>query len=302
MRIPLVILAFFAFFAGALDLPWVHTHNLESFLAPVFAGTLYNDNLGGGAEWALAIVDIAAAVIGVIVAFWIWRGAEVYKPKLEPAFLQRVWYWDDFYDTVIGRPSQRLAAFCAWVVDARIIDGAVNGTASAGPGHRQRGPQAADRLRPQLRAGHRARDGPPHRLHAEQDVVGMTDTTTSLSSRCWCSLPAIGAAAARAARARPQHEEGADLRARPDRVAGHARLRHRHHGRHEGARRRLPAGVGPRVHGQLARRALVPRGRRHLHLPGAAHRACSSRWPSSSGATGRTAGSTSPGSCCSRRR
>ena len=25
MRLPLVVLAFFAFFAGALDLPWVHT-------------------------------------------------------------------------------------------------------------------------------------------------------------------------------------------------------------------------------------------------------------------------------------
>src|SRR3984957_3871768 len=130
MRIPLVILAFFAFFAGALDLPWVHTANLESFLTPVFAGTLYNDNLGGGAEWALAIVDIAAAFIGLIVAYWLWRGDDVYQPRLEPAFLQRVWYWDDFYDTIIGRPGQRLATFSAWVVDARIIDGAVNGTAS----------------------------------------------------------------------------------------------------------------------------------------------------------------------------
>ncbi len=65
----------------------------------------------------------------MIVAAWLWRGAEVDKPALEPAFLQRVWYWDDFYDTIIGRPSQRLATFCAWVVDARVIDGAVNGTA-----------------------------------------------------------------------------------------------------------------------------------------------------------------------------
>jgi NADH-quinone oxidoreductase subunit L len=48
---------------------------------------------------------------------------------LEPAFLQRVWYWDDFYDLVIGRPSQRLATFLAWVVDVRVIDGAVNGSA-----------------------------------------------------------------------------------------------------------------------------------------------------------------------------
>ena len=129
MRLPLVVLAFFAFFAGALDLPWVHTDNLASFLAPVFAGTLYNDHLGAGPEWALALADIAAAFIGVIVAWWLWRGDEVYQPRLEPAFLQRVWYWDDFYDTVIGRPSQRLATFFAWVVDARIIDGAVNGTA-----------------------------------------------------------------------------------------------------------------------------------------------------------------------------
>jgi NADH:ubiquinone oxidoreductase subunit 5 (subunit L)/multisubunit Na+/H+ antiporter MnhA subunit len=55
---------------------------------------------------------------------------EVDKPALEPQFLQRVWYWDDFYDTVIGRPSQKLATFFAWVVDARVIDGAVNGTAN----------------------------------------------------------------------------------------------------------------------------------------------------------------------------
>ncbi len=129
MRIPLIVLAFFAFFAGALELPWVHTDDLQSFLAPVFAGSLYNDHLGDGAEWALALADIAAAFIGVIVGWWLWRGAEVDKPVLEPAFLQRVWYWDDFYDTVIGRPSQRLATFFAWVVDARIIDGAVNGTA-----------------------------------------------------------------------------------------------------------------------------------------------------------------------------
>jgi NADH-quinone oxidoreductase subunit L len=129
MRIPLIVLAFFAFFAGALDLPWVHTDNLQSFLAPVFAGTLYNDQLGAGPEWALALTDIAAAFTGVIVAWWLWRGNEAYQPRLEPAFLRRVWYWDDFYDTVIGRPSQRLATFLAWVVDVRIIDGAVNGTA-----------------------------------------------------------------------------------------------------------------------------------------------------------------------------
>ncbi len=129
MRIPLIVLSVFAFFAGVLDLPWVHTRGLSEFLAPVFGTNLYNDHLGDAPMWYLAVADIAAAFAGVIIAWWLWRGDEVYQPKLEPAFLQRVWYWDDFYDTVIGRPSQRLATYCAWVVDTRVIDGAVNGTA-----------------------------------------------------------------------------------------------------------------------------------------------------------------------------
>ena len=32
---------------------------------------------------------------------------------------------------MFGRPSERLAAFCADVVDPRVIDGAVNGVAGA---------------------------------------------------------------------------------------------------------------------------------------------------------------------------
>ena len=115
---------------ACFDLPWAHHDSFNNWLAPVFSGTLYNDHLHGRGHWALAPTDAAAAVIGIIIAFGLWRGAEVDKPALEPQFLQRVWYWDDFYDAVIGRPSQRLATFFAWVVDARVIDGAVNGTAN----------------------------------------------------------------------------------------------------------------------------------------------------------------------------
>ena len=101
------------------------------------------------------------------------------KPALEPAFLQRVWYWDDFYDTIIGRPSQRLATFFAWVVDARIIDGAVNGTAHLA----KLTGTAARRLQTgyarNYALGHRVRDGPADRLHAEQDVVGMSTRSPS---------------------------------------------------------------------------------------------------------------------------
>ncbi len=128
MLLPLVVLAVAAAVAGVLDLPWAYHDSFNHWLAPVFSGTLYNDHLRAGAEWALAITDAVAAVIGVIIGWSIWRRGRVDKPALEPAFLLHVWYWDDFYDAVIGRPSQRLATFFAWVVDARVIDGAVNGT------------------------------------------------------------------------------------------------------------------------------------------------------------------------------
>ncbi|HVB91394.1 MAG TPA: NADH-quinone oxidoreductase subunit L [Acidimicrobiales bacterium] len=129
MRLPLVILAVAAFLGGALNLPWAHRVSLDSWLAPIFAGSLYHDGLQRSAQWALALTDVAAALIGVILAVALWRGSRVDKPALEPQFLQRVWYWDDAYDTVLGRPSRRLATFLAWVIDARVIDGAVNGTA-----------------------------------------------------------------------------------------------------------------------------------------------------------------------------
>ena len=84
----------------------------------MFSGTLYNNNLSDTALWALAVDGHRGRPHrrdrGVLP---VARRA-VDKPALEPAFLQRVWYWDDFYDAIIGRPSQRLAPFFAWVVDA----------------------------------------------------------------------------------------------------------------------------------------------------------------------------------------
>jgi NADH-quinone oxidoreductase subunit L len=41
--------------------------------------------------------------------------------------LRRAYYLDAIYDAVIARPSLAFARFCATVVEARVIDGAVNG-------------------------------------------------------------------------------------------------------------------------------------------------------------------------------
>jgi len=130
MRLPLVVLAVLAFAGGILGLPWVHRAGLGSWLGPVFGPALYDAREGAGLQVVLAVVDALAAVIGLGVAAWAWR-AEVDRPTLEPQFLQRVWYWDDAYDALVGRPGQALARVASVVVESRIIDGAVNGVAEA---------------------------------------------------------------------------------------------------------------------------------------------------------------------------
>jgi len=126
MRAPLVVLAFFAVFAGAVNLPWVHTGTLDQWLAPVFGNRLFAAHESAGEQTGLAIADAVIAVAAAYAAWRVWRRTAE-RPELEPAFLQRVWYWDNFYDALIGRPGQALARACAVVVDGRLIDGAVNG-------------------------------------------------------------------------------------------------------------------------------------------------------------------------------
>ena len=84
--------------------------------------------LGTGAQWALALVDVAAAVIGLTAAFAIWRDTSDSKRWVSP-FLEHVWYWDNFYDAIIGRPLIRAAKFSDDVVEPDVIDGAVTGVA-----------------------------------------------------------------------------------------------------------------------------------------------------------------------------
>ena len=235
----------------------------------------------------------------MIVAVWLWRGAEVDKPALEPQFLQRVWYWDDVYDAVIGRPGQRLATFCAWVVDARVIDGAVNGTAHlakvTGTAARKLQTGYARNYALGIALGH----GPHHRLHAEPDVVGMTAHSVPFLTLL-VLLPAAGAVVlGLLAFDKRLHKEFVYALALIVSLVTLGLA--------------IAALVTMKVHdggfqlvsnhdytGPEPRRALVPRGGRHLHLPRAAHRRCSSRSPSSSAATARTPGATSPGSSCSR--
>jgi len=102
--------------------------SLASWVDPVFSGTLYNDHEVTSTLWKLSTLDAVIAVIGVFVGLRLWI-TRAQRPALESVVLLRSWYLNELYDTVIGRPGARLAQFTAAVVDAKVIDGAVNGLA-----------------------------------------------------------------------------------------------------------------------------------------------------------------------------
>ena len=129
MTVPLWILSFFAAVAGVMAISGSR-FSLSKWVDPVFGPTLYQNNLSTTALWVLAIVDGLVAVAFVAVGLRLWSTRSE-RPALEGAFLRGAWYVNELYDAVFGRPSERLAAFCADVVDPKVIDGAVNGVAGA---------------------------------------------------------------------------------------------------------------------------------------------------------------------------
>jgi NADH-quinone oxidoreductase subunit L len=130
MTMPLVVLAVLSVLGGALDLPWVHHSSLAAFLAPTFGYVPALSAQSTLAQWGLAAVDVAAALIGLLAAFSIWRN-RVSSARYEKSFFEHVWHWDDAYDTVLARPLAVASDFAGDVIEPRVIDGAVTGLAVA---------------------------------------------------------------------------------------------------------------------------------------------------------------------------
>ncbi|HEY7946330.1 MAG TPA: NADH-quinone oxidoreductase subunit L [Acidimicrobiales bacterium] len=126
MALPLAVLAVLAFFGGALDLPWHPSFAPLAWLGPVFGPALYDAHQSSGTLWVLGVVDAVVAVVGLGAGYAVWsRRTEV--PALEPVVLQKSYFIDDIYDSVLGRPGEALARFTATVIETKVIDGAVNG-------------------------------------------------------------------------------------------------------------------------------------------------------------------------------
>lgn len=123
---PLVVLAGLSVVGGAINLPFGSWLRLEHWLEPVFGETLHHVEAGSSTKLALAGAATAAAIVGIAYAWSVFEQRRRID-AFAPVILKRAWGVDGLYAAVIAAPGKALAAFSAYVVDARLIDGAVNG-------------------------------------------------------------------------------------------------------------------------------------------------------------------------------
>jgi NADH-quinone oxidoreductase subunit L len=126
MLVPLIVLAFLAFFGGIINLPWYPFNLLDRWLEPVVGAASNPRHSSSTFKAVNAIVATCFSVAGIIIGLRVWERSPAH-PELEPTFLKRGWFIDWLYAQTIERPGLALASFCAWVLDKRVIDGAVNG-------------------------------------------------------------------------------------------------------------------------------------------------------------------------------
>jgi NADH-quinone oxidoreductase subunit L len=132
MKAALIPLAIGSVFVGAVNLP--HFLTLEHFLGPVLGTSAVPAGL---APWFLTAAALAIAVAGIALAYALYMAPEgtQRRARLGAALpwlvesARNKFYVDEAYGALIVLPGKRVATFFASVVDARVIDGAVNGIA-----------------------------------------------------------------------------------------------------------------------------------------------------------------------------
>ncbi len=123
---PLVLLAVLSVVAGWWAMPWL-SHGYSSFV-------FFSEPHHGVAHYGLMLLSTLVAVSGITLAYLMYyRGSispEKVAARFKPiyTFLYNKWYFDELYQKVIIDPIMKIADFM-WTFDARVIDGAVNGSA-----------------------------------------------------------------------------------------------------------------------------------------------------------------------------
>src|SRR4051812_230462 len=138
MAIALVVLAAGSILAGYAGLPAVLGGGdwFARYLEPSFGVTAVEDVTEHGLEGTLMLVSVAAALIGIGVAFYFFlknrRAADAVAVRFSGVrtLLLNKYYVDEIYDASIVQPIRIVSQEGLWkVVDVQLIDAAVNGVA-----------------------------------------------------------------------------------------------------------------------------------------------------------------------------
>jgi NADH-quinone oxidoreductase subunit L len=136
MTVPLIILAVATVVAGlAFGIPSSTGTPFARFLAPVLP--VAEGEHGAGIAFTLLLVSAVIAIAGVALAWFAYgrspvRPASIGVPRnpVHKLLLEK-YYVDEIYDFLFVRPIYRLSLWLARVFDPRVIDGLVNGSATA---------------------------------------------------------------------------------------------------------------------------------------------------------------------------
>lgn len=138
MTIPLIVLAVFSTIAGFVGLPEVFSehHALKSFLSPSFIFTNEKFSIEAASHLVeYSIMGVSLVVVALVYLYAQKRFAkDVYllpvdesKMTLMQRLSYRKFYIDEFYETLITKPLDKLSTFFYRVIDKSGIDGVVNG-------------------------------------------------------------------------------------------------------------------------------------------------------------------------------
>ena len=138
MALALIVLAIGSAAAGYLGLPEVlgGSNWFEHFLEPSFGVHAAEEATGHGPEALLMVVSSAVAAAGIAVAVYLFLQNRLAADRMADRFagvrelLLNKYYVDEVYNAAIVQPIRIVSEDALWkVVDARVIDGAVNGVA-----------------------------------------------------------------------------------------------------------------------------------------------------------------------------
>jgi NADH-quinone oxidoreductase subunit L len=136
MAIALIVLAVGSVVAGYAGLPGVLGGGdwFAHYLEPSFGATAVEEVVEHGLEGTLMLVSVAAALLGIGIAFYYFlknrQAADAMASRFSGlrTLLLNKYYVDEIYDATVVQPIRIVSTDGLWqVVDVKVIDGAVNG-------------------------------------------------------------------------------------------------------------------------------------------------------------------------------